>query len=162
MGRRILLLATLLLSPPVTRAAGDAPLDRATLKGLRGVGVVIDVIDPELEQMGLTREVMLSRLLKRLQARHILVDPAATEFLGLRILAVRASHGPLALSLTLGLYQPVLLSRNHDVRTSTQTWEVETILMADPKVLLTACRESADDLADHFAAAFFAMNPEQP
>jgi hypothetical protein len=160
MGRRILLLATLLLSPPVTRAAGDAPLDRATLKGLKGVGVVIDVIDPELEKLGLTRDVMLARLLKRLGARHIFVDPAATEFLGLRIVAVRASRGPLALSLTLGLYQPVLLSRNREMRTSTQTWEVEDILLADPKIVLTACRESADDLADHYAAAFFAMNPE--
>jgi hypothetical protein len=162
MDRRILLLAAILLLPPATNAAGDAPLDRATLKGLKGVAVVVDVIDPELEKLGLTRDVMLSRLLARLQARHIIVDPGATEFVGLRITAVRASHGPIALSLTLGLYQPVLLSRNHEVRTSTQTWEVESVLLADPKVLVTACRESSDDLADRFAAAFLAINPEQP
>lgn len=160
MDRRIIFLAVLLLLPPATRAAGDAPLDRATLKGLKGVAVVVDVIDPELEKLGLTREVVLARLLGRLQARHIPIDPAATEFVGLRVIAVRASHGPLALSLTLGLYQPVLLSRNHETRTSTQTWEVDSVLLADTKVLLTAFRESSDDLADHFAAAFLAINPE--
>jgi len=100
MHRRILLLAAFLLLPPAANAAGDAPLDRATLKGLKGVSVVVDVIDPELEKLGLTREAMLARLSARLQARHITIDPAATEFVGLRITAVRASHGPMALSLT--------------------------------------------------------------
>jgi hypothetical protein len=160
MHRKLLLMAALLLTPPATNAAGDAPLDRATLKGLTGVAVVVDSIDPELEKLGITREVMLARLLARLQARHIHVDPGATEFVGLRIVAVRAGRGPLALSLTMGLYQPVLLSRNHELRTSTQTWEVDSVLLADPKVLVTACRESADDLADRFAAAFLSVNPE--
>jgi len=159
MDRRILIVALLLL-PPATQAAGDAPLDRATLKGLKGVSVVVDLIDPQLEALGVTREVMLSRLLSRLQARHIVVDPNATEFVGLRITAVRAGHGPFAISLTLGVYQPVLLARNREMRTSTQTWDVESVLLADPKVLITACRESADELADHFAAAFLAINPE--
>jgi hypothetical protein len=160
MDRRILLIAVLLLLPPATRAAGDAPLDRATLRGLKGVGVVIDVLDPELEKLGITRELVLSRLLARLQADRIAIDPGATEFVGLRIVAVRAGRGPFALSVTMGLYQPVLLSRDRDLRTSTQTWEVETVLMADPKVLVTACNESADDLSDRFAAAYHSVNPE--
>jgi hypothetical protein len=37
---------------------------------------------------------------------------------------------------------------------------VETVLMADSKIVLTACRESADDLSDRFAAALHATNPE--
>jgi hypothetical protein len=159
MDRRTLLLAALMLLPPGSQAAGDAPLDRATLRGLKAVSVVIDVLDPEIEKQGVTHEMVLSRLLARLQTDRIVVDPSATEFLGLRITAVRASRGPWALSVTLGLYQPVLLSRNHDLRTSTQTWEVETVLMADPKILATACGETADDLADRFAAAWRAANP---
>ena len=164
MHQKLLLIAALLLVPHATNAAGDAPLDRATLKGLTGVAVVVDSIDPELEKLGLTREVMLARLLARMQARHIHVDPGATEFVGIRITAVRGrgslGQNPFAVSLTLGLYQPVLLSRNHEMRTSTQTWEVESVVLADAKILLTACRESADDLADRFAAAFLAVNPE--
>jgi hypothetical protein len=146
--------------PPATNAAGDAALDRATLKGLGAIGVVIDTIDPELEKIGVTREAVLSRMLARLGEDHITVDPGATEFVGLRITAVRAGRGPFAVSLTLGLYQPVLLSRNHDVRTSTETWEVETILLADQKIVLTACGESAGFLLDRFATAYKSVNPE--
>jgi len=149
-----------LLLPPATRAAGDAPLDRATLRGLKGIGVVIDVLDPELQKLGITRDALIARLLTRLQGDRITIDPAATEFAGLRIVAVRASRGPFALSLAFGLYQPVLLSRNHDLRTSTQTWEVETVLMAEPKMLAAACAETADELADRFAAAYRSVNPE--
>ena len=155
----MLLIAALLLLPPASRAAGDAPLDRATLHGLKGVGVVIDVLDPELQKLGVTREALIGRLLARLQGGRITIDPGASEFIGLRITAVRSGRGPYALALSFGLYQPVLLSRNHDVRTSTQTWEVDTVLMADPKMLVTACAETADDLADRFASAFHGVNP---
>jgi hypothetical protein len=160
MDRRILLITALLFLPPATRAAGDAPLDRATLRGLQGVGVVLDVLDPEIEKLGITRDVVLSRLMARLHRDRITINPGATEFVGLRITAVHGSRGPFALSLTIGLYQPVLLSRNHDLRTSTQTWEVETVLIAEAKMLGTACAETADDLAGRFAAAYHSVNPE--
>ena len=161
MYRTLFLLAVLLLLPPATNGAGDQPIDRATLKGLKAVGMVIDTIDPEIEKLGVTRDVVLTRMLALLGNDRITVDPGATEFLGLRMIAVRAGHGPFAVSLTLGLYQPVLLSRNHDVRTSTQTWETDTILMADPKILVTACTESAGFLLDRFATAYRSVNPEQ-
>ena len=73
---------------------------------------------------------------------------------------MRGNRGPFALSLTIGLYQPVLLSRDHNVRTSTQTWEVESILMADPKQVAAASFETADQLAGRFAAAYKLANPE--
>jgi len=160
MSWRLLPLFALLLLPPATRAAGDAPLDRATLRGLKGIGVVIDVLDPELEKLGVTRDALITRLLARLQGSRIRIDPGATEFAGLRITAVRGNRGPFALSMAFGLYQPVLVSRDPDLRTSTQTWEVETVLMADPKVLAAACAETADELADRFAAAYRSVNPE--
>jgi len=159
MDSRILPIAALLLLPPATRAAGDAALDRATLRGLKGVGVVIDTIDPELQKLGITRDTVLARLLARLQGDRIAIDPGALEFVGLRITGVHGSRGPFALSFTLSLYQPVLLSRDHDLRTSTQTWEVESVVMAEPKVLAAACGETADDLVDRFAAAFHSVNP---
>jgi hypothetical protein len=159
MDRKLFLLAALLFLPPASKGAGDEPIDRATLKGLAAVGVVIDTIDPELEKLGVTREAVLTSMLARLGSDHVTVDPGAKEFLGLRMIAVRAGHGPFAVALTLGLYQPILLSRNHDTRTSTQTWEVQTILMADQKILVTACTESADFLLDRFAKSFHSVNP---
>lgn len=159
MGRRILLLAVVAFVPPCTRAAGDYPIDRATLKGLQVVGVVIDTIDPLVENAGVTRDLLLSSMLKRLSADRVKVDPSAKEFLGLRINAVRSGRS-FALSMTIGLYQPVLLSRDREIRTSTQTWEVDTVLLADSKILLAACTDSAGDLIDRFATAFHTVNHE--
>jgi len=158
MDRKLLPLALLLLLPPVSRGAGDAALDRATLRGLKAVSVVVDVLDPEVQKLGVTRAALIDSMLAHLQKGGVRIDPTATEFVGLRLNAVRGGRGPYAVSLSLGLYQPVLLSRNKDVRTSTQTWEVETVLVADPKGLLAACSESAGELADGFAIAFRAVN----
>ena len=49
-----LLVPALLFLPPATRAAGDAPLDRATLRGLKSVNIVLDPLDHGLLRAGLT------------------------------------------------------------------------------------------------------------
>jgi hypothetical protein len=160
MNWRIIPVALLLWLPLPTRGAGDAPLDRATLHGLKAVNIVIDQLDPAIEELGVTADALETRLLARLAAAQIPVDRTASEFIGFRITAVRGNRGPFALSLTIGLYQPVLLSRDHGTRTATQTWEVESILMADPKQVPAASFETADRLADRFAAAYKLANPE--
>ena len=78
----------------------------------------------------------------------------------MRVTSVRGGRGPYALSLTIGLYQPVILSRDKNTRTATQTWEVETILIADSKQLYRATMETVDELADRFVSAFRSVNPK--
>jgi hypothetical protein len=160
MDRRILLTVAFLLLPPAIRAAGDERIDRATLKGLKGVAVVIEVLEPQLEKLGITRDALITRMLGRLHTDGIAIDPGAVEFVALRINAARFNHGPFSVSFSMGLYQQVLLSRNPEVKTSTQTWEVESVLLTDPKQLLNACAEIADELADRFAAAYHSVNSQ--
>jgi hypothetical protein len=139
--------------------AGDAPLDRATLRGLKAVNIVLDRLDPELERAGVTAAAVSARLHEQLARAGIKTDPGAVEFLGMRVLQVRGGRGPYAVSLALGLYQPVLLVRDHNVKTATPTWGVETVLMADPKQVKEAALASVDELAASFAAAWRAVNP---
>ena len=97
MHSRIVLLLGLLavLDVPLSmRAAGDAPLDRATLKGLKSVSVIIDPLDPDLVKQGLTQEILQTRIEERLRDAGITLDKSATEFAGLRVMQVRASRGP--------------------------------------------------------------------
>ena len=159
MGCRSLLLPLVALLPAATGGANDAPLDRATLRGLKSVSVVLDRLDPELQKAGLTQADLQSRLESQLKATDVPVDPAASDFVGLRLTAVRGLRGPFAVSLTVGVYQPVLLVRDKNLRTSTATWEVETILMAEPKVLRQAALESVDELAARLATAWKSVNP---
>lgn len=150
----------LLVLPLMAGGAGDAELDRATLKGLNSFGVVIDRLDPALEQNGITRDVLQSRLSDRFERAGLKVSNGTPEFVGLRITEVRGGRGPYAASLTIGFYQPVLLVRDHNIKTATQTWEVETILLAEPKQLFRASMNSVDELADRFVAAYRSVNPK--
>jgi hypothetical protein len=166
MHSKIVLLMAVLALPPVMKAAGDAPLDRATLRGLGSLGVIIDPIDPELAKEGLTQDLLQKRIEGRLRDAGIAVDPSAPEFVGLRILQVRAQKGsfaqrpPYALCLSVGVYQPVVLVRNKDVKTATETWAVDTVLMADPKVVSREALNSVDELADRLIAAYRSANPK--
>ena len=159
MHSRIVLLVAVLFLPPVMKAAGDAPLDRATLRGLGSVSVIVDPIDSELLKEGLTQDLLQKRIQGRLRDAGIGVDPSAPEFVGLRVLQVRAQKGPYALCLSVGVYQPVLLVRNRDVKTATETWAVETVLMADPKVVNRETLNSLDELADRLVA-YRSANPK--
>lgn len=140
-------------------AAGDTPLDRSTLRGLKAVNVVVDPIEPELPGTSGLREALQGRFARRLETAGIPMDPDATEFLALRLIHVRAGRGPHAVSLTLSVYQPVTLVRQRDLRTATGTWGVQTILLSDPKRLEDSITRAADELLDAFIAAYYAVNP---
>jgi hypothetical protein len=157
---RIALLLAALAPAIQMDAANDAPLERATLRGLQAVNVVIDTLDPELAQENLTQDAFQSRMEQRLQNAGIRLDKEAREFLGLRVTHVRARRGPVAVCLSIGLYQPVELGRDKDIKSVTQTWEVVTILMADRKVLNEASMNSVDELTDRFVAAYQSVNPK--
>jgi hypothetical protein len=138
--------------------AGDAALDRATLRGVTAVHVVMDPVAPELERAGATANVLRSRLEERLRRAGVSIDPASTAFVALRLTSVRASRGPFAIAADIGLYQPVILSRDRNLRTATQTWEVETVILAEPKQVEEACTDSVDDLAGRFVTAYRSVN----
>jgi hypothetical protein len=138
---------------------GDGPLDRATLRGVKAMNVVIDRLDPDLEKTGLTQDALRSRVEERLRKAGLLIDPKALEFVGLRVSSFLAKRGPDSLSFSLAFYQPVVLVRDQKVRTASQTWEVETILMVAPKPMVQSALQTVDQLADQFVSAYQAANP---
>jgi hypothetical protein len=155
----MVLLALLFLPIPVL-AAGDAALDRATLAGLKTLNVVVDEIHPELERQGLTKDALQTELEDRLQEANIAVDKNAPEFLGVRIMPARQKKGPYSISVALGVYQPVRLVRDQKIRTATQTWEVESLWVIEPKVLVRSSMNAVGRLTDRFVEAYRAANPE--
>ena len=140
----------MMLCPAALQAAGDAALDRATLKGLKSVRVVIDTLDTELVKQGLAADELASRIEKRLADAGVTVDQNAAEFVGVRMLQVHDRRGPYGLCISTAVYQPVVLVRDKNIKTATQTWEVETVVLADGKQLRDAAMSSVDLLVDHF------------
>ena len=157
---RTLLILAMLAAPAAAPCAGDTALDRATLRGLTAVNVVIDKFDDQLNGAGVTPEVVRARVEDRLRAANIIVDSSKSEFVAVRMTGVRAARGPFAVAIMIGAYQPVLLSRDHNIRTATQTWEIETVLLAEPKQLYRAAMDSVDELATGFINAYRAVNPK--
>jgi hypothetical protein len=151
-------LLAILTQPLKVDAANDGPLDRATLRGLHAINVVIDTLDKELAHEDLTQDALKSRMERRLQNAGIPLGKETHEFLALRVTQVRDKRGPVAVSISIGLYQPVVLSRDRNIRSVTQTWEVVTTLLADPKVLNEASMSSVDELTDRFVAAYQSVN----
>ena len=156
--RMHLLVALLALAAPLMDGAGDAPIDRTTLRGLKTVGVVVDKIDAQLQNEGLTPQSIESEIEGRLKSAGIPVDKNSREFLGVKIWGVRAKKGPYSLAVVLGLYQPVILSRDQTIRTATETWEARTIASADPKAISGASLNAIDLLVDQFAQAWKSVN----
>lgn len=138
--------------------AGDAALDRATLRGLKSVNVVVDPVDSAVQQEGATEKALQARLEDRLRQAGIPLDPASNDFVALRLTSVRAGRGLFAIAATIGLYQPVTLVRDSKIKTATQTWEVETVVLAGTKEVLRACTDSVDELAARFVAAYRSVN----
>jgi hypothetical protein len=144
--------------------AGDAALDRATLRGIASVNVVIDPVAPEIQKEGATADVLRARMQERLQQGGLRIDPSSTDFVAIRLTSVqggKASFGgksSFAIAVSVAVYQPVTLVRDKSLRTVTQTWEVETIVLADAKQVNAACLDSVDELAARFLAAYKSVN----
>src|SRR5260370_14031907 len=156
MYRRVCVLLSALALP--LGGAGDAPLDRATLRGVMAVNVVIDPVVPEIQKEGVTIDGLRMRLEERLRDAGIQIDTTSTEFVALRLRSVRAARGPFAIAVTIGLYQPVTLVRDPNVKTATATWEVDTVILADHKQCDRPSLNSADELTGRFVTAHRSVN----
>lgn len=140
--------------------ASDAPADRATLRGLMALNVAVDPPGPELEGAGLRAADLQARIEDRLPRAGIAVDQSAREFLGLHVLAVREAKGSYGICLSLGLYQSVFLERDRTIRTATQTWETQSVVVVRPKQVRTAMGDTLDQLIDQFTGAYRSANPK--
>ena len=82
-------------------AASDGPIERATLRGLKAVRVAVDPHDQELKQAGITAGKLAAMVEQRLQKGGVPIDPAAVEFVGLRVTAAHSKKKPSAVCLIL-------------------------------------------------------------
>src|SRR4051812_38796045 len=80
---------------PLT-GTGDGTLDRATLRGVKAVSVVVDPVTPEIEKEGATANALRARLEQKLRDGGVQVDAETVEFVGLRLTSVRTARGPVA------------------------------------------------------------------
>jgi hypothetical protein len=162
MGSRFLLAA--LLFVPLA-CASDDKTDRATLKGITTVCVVVEVSE-QADRGGVDKDKLQTNIEGRLQQEGSSIDKNATTCLYLNVRALRAMGGngkPLPLyaaDFRLEFLQTVALTRDPTVKTFAPTWSSENMTTVPAADLGDTAIEIATSLVDQFVAAFKSVKPQ--
>jgi hypothetical protein len=164
----VLLVGLVLCASPLAQGA-DSALDRATLRGLTGVRVLVAPLKPEIERHGLTKRQLQTEVERRLHkaGMRVLTEQEQGATPGwplLTITVTTASHAQLptvyALSMLVAVHQNTLLERDLSIAAyQAATWSVSVIDLVDREQLGTA-RERLTQLVDRFITAYLAVNPK--
>jgi hypothetical protein len=141
--------------------ASDGPIERATLRGLKSVRVIVDPPDEGLAGEGITTAKLIAMVEQRMQKAGLTADNSAVEFIGLRVTAAHARKKPSAVCIRLALYQNVTLVRDPKIKATTETWSGESVVLAPPGLFYEAVSNTVDQLVDQFADAYRAANKEK-
>jgi len=157
--RPVVTLVALFLSLPAW--AGDTPQDRATLKGITGVQVVVETIDPEVERHGLTQSQVQTDLELRLTQAGIKVVSSSSASLRVNIQCMRVMlYRVYAYSLEVALQQPVRLDRNLRIsHVSAPTWSLSNSGVIPPQ-RVRELRSRVIEQVDQFISAYLKQNPK--
>jgi hypothetical protein len=144
--------------------ASDSPSERATLRGLEGVYVLIESLDPKVEQAGLTTQQLQTdvELRLRLAGIRVLTDEESRRTPGNPCLYVNVnvllqSDGRAAYSVKVALEQRAALETDSSLAT-VGTWGVGSIGTVG-RARLDSIRNHLRDEIDKFINAYLSVRP---
>jgi len=155
----------------VPPAAAEHPMERATLKGIGAILVIIEEIEADVERAGLSNATLQTDVEVRLRQSGIRVISSSERntvqgsYANLYV-NVNVLHSSNCLSYVYSVRaevtQPVLLERDHKIFTIASTWRATgSIATAGSARFATTAREEVRDQIDQFINAFLAMNPKR-
>jgi len=131
--------------------AEDKEITRLTLRGIKEVNVVIESIEPEIQSMGLTQAQVRADVEAKLREANIAIAPDIERGRPAVYLYVQAMRpekiNRLFYSISLSLLQNVVLERDPNVKTNTDTWLVRVLGMSSGT---EAIRADIRSLLDQF------------
>ena len=138
-----------------------------SLRGLAGVEVVVESLDPEAEQDGLHNSQLQTDIELRLRKVGIKVEsgPKALNIPGMPTLyvninTIKKESGSYAYRVDVELQQSVILDRNRSlIIMSATTWNTGMLGMVGSNNMPATVREAVGDLVDKFINDFLAENP---
>jgi len=160
--KRIIMLATaiavvLLYVIPFVFAE-DKEITRLTLRGIKEVNVVIESIEPEIQSLGLTQAQVKADVEAKLREANIAIAPdieRGRPAVYLYVQVIRPEKiNRLFYSISLSLLQNVVLERDPNVKTNTDTWLVRVLGMSSGTEAIRAdIRSLLDQFIDDFRKA---------
>lgn len=129
----------------------DKEITRLTLRGITEVYVVIEAIEPSIEQLGLTQARVRSEVEAKLLGANIAVASQYQRGVPVVYLYVQVLRPEkidrLFYSVSLSLLQNVILERDQNVKTNTDTWLMRVLGMSSGT---GAIRSDIGSLLDRF------------
>lgn len=149
-------------------AASDFERDRKTLKGLRGLAVVVEDLAPEVERHVPVSTVQTDVELKlrlagiTVLSRQDLVSTPGSPYLYVHINGLQSNIQPLfAYSTTVSLTQKVVLVRDPEVGLLAETWSSSAVSLAGTVMLSEGVRQAIREHVDRFINAYLSVNPKR-
>lgn len=139
---------------------------RTTLRGLSGVEIEIAPVSPELEDAGVTRQLLQAEVEQQVRRAGIAVfvftsQEASTRpdiaFFAISVSALSHDLGVYAYSVDLALYQSATLLRD-STPLSVPTWTTGSLGLVGESRLRTIVKTVSTSV-DHFIQAYRAVNP---
>jgi hypothetical protein len=163
------MLLLLLLSLAVIASASDDKTDRATLKGIKSVCVVVEGTDQAHSK--LSKEQLQTDIESKLKQAGISIDKSGTTclYLNVRALqaigrqAIRRKEKPIplyAIDVRLEFLQTVALTRDPAAKTYAPTWSTANMATVASDDLGKTALEITKSLVDQFVTAYKSVNPQ--
>ena len=147
----------------------NSETNRATLRGLGGVRVLIEDLPPEMQQEGLTKTRLQADVelklrtagIKTLTQEECFKTPGEPYlYLNINLNTLKTETDHYAYSIDIGLIQNVALLRDPGQATYAITWSTGGVGLIG-KNRLSDLQDSVGDLLSIFVRAFLSVNPKQ-
>ena len=139
--------------------AEDKEITRLTLRGIKEVNLVIESIEPEIQNLGLTQAQVQADVEAKLREANIAVAPdieRGRPAVYLYVQVIRPERiNRLFYSISLSVLQNVILERDPNVKTNTDTWVARMLGMSSGT---QAIRADIRSLLDQFIEDFGKAN----
>jgi hypothetical protein len=158
----IAVMLVLLIVLPGTSRGVDNNWSRETLRGIKGVFLLVEVVEPEIESAGLTRGQIKAdvELKLRMAGLNVLNPEEATKTPGRPWLAlypnIQITNGGYVYATMLNFYQDISLVRNNK-RSIASTWSTASYGTTGS---LANIRGKIKGLVDEFLSAWRSVNPK--
>jgi len=164
-GRLALGTAALLLTvSPVLASparADDTPEERASLKGIKAVKLVVSDLHPDAQADGLAADQLQSEVEARLRKAGVTASPSAKASLTVTVNTSGRENGWYFFVIEVSLTQPVALVRDRKSIIRAATWRLGNFGDVAAQDLARFARETVAGQVDMFIRAYREQNPNR-
>jgi hypothetical protein len=164
--RLVLLVSVLLLSRALAAAESSDTYAQRTLRGLQGVGIVIEHLNADAERDGLTKEQIRTAVEGRLRqagipvlAREAWTKTPGLPYLYVRVEASKTPYNFYAIAIQIELWQAVVLLRDPTITTLALTWKTPGMIGGVVSARIHEVQKIVGEDVEAFIHDYLAMNP---